>query len=290
MGSGRAEAFSRVIEADVLAKAYVPEHIPSLMAIISRGQPFLAEEYLGYARDNWLILVGYPLEGSFTQERCEQAIHQSIETYQPEYLWFIGPEVPGMLLESCRGRSSDFYYQLDLSRLQIGGALRRAVKKAAAVLRIQEGSQYTREHRALVGELLHRRELPPLVTELYRSMPAYLHASPTACLLEARDLDGKLCAFYVIEQAAQKFDTYVLGCYSHKRYVPHASDLLFFEMIERARGSGKALINLGLGVNPGIRRFKEKWGGEPFLKYEFCEARLGSIDWASWIDSLEGKL
>lgn len=290
MSPGRAEAFSRVVEADVLAKAYVPEHIPSLMAIISRGQPFLAGEYLGYAGDNWLILVGYPLEGSFSQMHCEQAIHQSIETYQPEYLWFIGPEVPVMLSESCRERSSDVYYQLDLSRLQIDGALRRQVKKAAASLRVQKGEKYTREHRALVGELLRRKELPPMVAELYRSMPVYLRTSLSACLLEARDLEGRLSAFYVIEQAAPKLDVYVLGCYSQKRYVPHASDLLFFEMIVLAKESGKGLINLGLGVNPGIRRFKEKWGGELFLKYEFCEARFGSSDWTSWMDALEGKL
>jgi hypothetical protein len=290
MGSGRAEAFSRVIEADVLAKAYLPEHIPSLMAIISCGQPFLAGEYLGYTRDNWLILVGYPLQGSYSQESCEQAIHHSIETCQPEYLWFIGPEIPAMLSESCRARSSDVYYQLDLSRLQISSALRRQVKKASASLSVQKGENYTREHRALVGELLRRKELSPMVAELYRSMPTYLRASPSACLLEARRLDGKLCAFYVIEQAAQRFDAYVLGCYSQKRYIPHASDLLFLEMIELAKQNGKALINLGLGVNEGIKRFKEKWGGQPFLKYEFCEARFGSNNWAAWIDVLEGKL
>jgi len=26
-------------------------------------------------------------------------------------------------------------------------------------------------------------------------------------------------------------------------------------------------VNLGLGINEGIRRFKEKWEGKPFLSY-----------------------
>jgi hypothetical protein len=42
-------------------------------------------------------------------------------------------------------------------------------------------------------------------------------------------------------------------------------------MITLAQERGKQVINLGLGVNEGISRFKKKWGGEPFLKYEFCE-------------------
>ena len=53
---------SPVEEAYVLARAYVPEHIVSLMALISKGDPFLIEDHLGLVKDNWLILVGYPLE------------------------------------------------------------------------------------------------------------------------------------------------------------------------------------------------------------------------------------
>ena len=53
----------------ILDRAYVPEHIVSLMALLSKGEPFLDEEHLSFAKDNWLILVGYPLDGVFSQER-----------------------------------------------------------------------------------------------------------------------------------------------------------------------------------------------------------------------------
>jgi hypothetical protein len=33
----------------------------------------------------------------------------------------------------------------------------------------------------------------------------------------------------------------------------------------------KKYIHLGLGVNSGIRRFKEKWGAKPTISYEMCE-------------------
>ncbi len=89
--------------------------------------------------------------------------------------------------------------------------------------------------------------------------------------LNARDKTGKLCAFSVVDLGAKNFSAYILGAHSKKHYVPHASDLLFLEMINLTREAGKSSINLGLGVNEGIRRFKEKWGGKPFLRYEFCE-------------------
>jgi hypothetical protein len=34
---------------------------------------------------------------------------------------------------------------------------------------------------------------------------------------------------------------------------------------------GKGYIHLGLGVNSGIRRFKEKWGARPTRSYKMCE-------------------
>jgi hypothetical protein len=61
-------------------------------------------------------------------------------------------------------------------------------------------------------------------------------------------------------------------------------------MIKLTREHGKQNINLGLGVNEGIRRFKEKWGGVPSLNYEFCERFYGTTRTLSLIKSLEGKL
>ncbi len=262
-------------EAYILTKAYVPEHVVSLMSAISGGQSFLIDEYLVFARDNWLILVGYPLDGDFVQENCGAVVERAVEALQPEYLWFIGPQVPDVLLSTCTARSSDEYLQLDLEHTKITPALQRQVQKAAQALIVERGQAYTGEHEALAAEFMRRQRLPEMVAELYRSMPEYLRRSSSACVLSARTLKGKLSAFYVVEQAADKFDAYVLGCYSRNYYVSHASDLLFFELIELTRQHGKTLINLGLGVNQGIRRFKRKWGGVPYLKYEFCEVRYG---------------
>ena len=88
-------------EAYVLARASVPEHIVSLMTLISKGDPFLIEDHLGLVKDNWLIFIGYPLEGNFLRERCERIVQRAVETFRPEYLWFIGPEIPPSLLNAC---------------------------------------------------------------------------------------------------------------------------------------------------------------------------------------------
>jgi hypothetical protein len=277
-------------EAYVLSKAYVPEHIVSLMALISKGEPFLIEDHLSFVKDNWLILVGYPLDQRFSTERSEKIIHQTLETFQPEILWFIGPEIPAFLLSTCQERETDQYYHLDLEKVKLKASLQRAVDQASQELTIERGHLISKGHEALISELLKREKLPPRVRELYRAMPDYVSHSSTACVLNAWDKKRKLCAFYVIELGAKHFSTYVLGTYSKKHYVPHASDLLFLEMIKLSREQMKNTIDLGLGVNQGIRRFKEKWGGVPSLPYEFCECTYSQKKRIPLIKILEGKL
>jgi hypothetical protein len=281
---------SSIDEEYILTRAYVPEHIVSLMALISKGDPFLIEDHLGFVKDNWLILVGYPLDQRFSAERSEKIIRQTLETFRPEILWFIGPEIPASLLSTCQERETDQYYRLDLEKVKVKGSLRRAVDKASQELTIERGNSISKEHEALISELLKREKLPPRVRELYRAMPDYVSHSSTACVLNAWDKKRKLCAFYVIELGAKRFSTYVLGTHSKKRYVAHASDLLFFEMIKLSREYMKNTIDLGLGVNQGIRRFKEKWGGVPSLPYEFCECSYGQEKRIPLFKILEGKL
>jgi len=154
---------------------------------------------------------------------------------------------------------------------------------------IERGHSIDKEHEALISELLKREKLPDRVRELYRAMPGYVGRSSSAWMLNARDKAGRLCAFTVVELGAKNFSAYILGSHSKKHYVPHASDLLFLEMIRLTGEHGKSTINLGLGVNDGIRRFKKKWCGKPFLRYEFCERRYGAARKVSLIDALMGK-
>src|SRR5512135_2299887 len=68
----------------ILAQAYVPEHIVGLMTGISRGEPFLIDGYVGFSKDNWVILVGYPLAGGFDHEDFGRIIAGTITSFRPE--------------------------------------------------------------------------------------------------------------------------------------------------------------------------------------------------------------
>ncbi len=287
---GKSRGFSGAELEFVLAKSFIPEQIPSLMEQISNGRGFLVQNYVGFENGEWMILVGYPLEGEFISQELESVINIVVRSYHPRILWLIAPALPASLSETATLTQTDTYFQLNLETYKIPSDLMREVRKTESTLKIDFTSKFTQSHQELVSEFMQRQELPPLVSALYQSMPQYLKKSSTATLINARDIYDKLCAFYVVERAAIGFDAYILGCYSRENYVPHASDRLFYEMILSARQRGKEKLQLGLGVNPGIRRFKEKWGGKPFWDYQAWEINLegttqsGVLDWFS-----EGK-
>lgn len=274
----------------ILSNAYVPEHIISLMSLISKGEPFLIDSYVIIVKDNLTIFIGYPLDKNFSLKRYEPILNEILKRFKPDFIRFIGPEIPSFLLESSIERQSDQYFLLDIDRTKIKNSLIRMVQKVSSQLSFEITNSYTKEHKELVSEFLKRENLIFQVKELYHCMPYYVTHSKTAYILNARDKKGKLTAFYIVEVGAKRFNTYLLGVYSKRYYLPHASDYLFYKMIELTSEQGKSEIHLGLGVNEGIRRFKEKWGGIPFLRYEYCESSCKKRSNTSLLRELERRL
>jgi hypothetical protein len=101
---------------------------------------------------------------------------------------------------------------------------------------------------------------------IFKHVREYVKGSNTARLIEARK-DNRLVAFSIVDMGSANYAFYLFNFRSAKTSVPGASDLLFNQMIQLAQSEKKQAINMGLGIHPGIRRFKEKWGGVPFLTY-----------------------
>jgi hypothetical protein len=270
--------------------AYVPEHVIPLMVGISQAEPFFQEDHLFFLKDDWMIFVGYPMGQEFDEEAFSRVLEKIQKKLQPATTWFIAPGIPERLIPQVRGKEADEYYKLDLRQSGVKRSLQREVEKAALVLRVEKNRVWSPEHEALTREFLEKENLAPRVRELYLRMPRVLAHSETSLALSALDAKGNLSAFLVIELGALRFATYVVGCYSQSRYVSHASDLLFQEMIRIAREQNKEYIHLGLGVNEGIRRFKKKWGGVADLPYFAGEINPREKVALSWLRALASKI
>ena len=258
----------------ILDRAYIPEHIVGLMTKVSGGEPYLIENYFCCRKDDWIILVGYPLETDFTVKDLEKVIEELKKRFRPKVLSLIAPELPPALGTLCEEKESDSYYTLGIPIGPIKSNIMRLIRKARENATIERSTEMGEAHKKLTNEFIERADPPLRLKNLFLKMPDYVGHTEGSTILNAWDNNKNLAAFYVVDLAAKDFSAYVIGCHSKKNYVQGASDLLCQEMIEMSVDQGKKYVHLGLGVNEGIRRFKKKWGGLPTRGYEMCELVL----------------
>lgn len=247
--------------------AYLPEHLPDYVEAISGATTFLHGNYLCFIRKNHLIFNGFPL-GENTGD-VAGAYKTACETFQPATVAIIAPEI-WLPEETYAKQFADHYYRLVLPLTSLDSQVAYMVRRGQRELSVHLGT-FDREHKRLIKDFIKTHDLNVAQIYIYKHIRHYLKHCTSARILEARRGD-LLVAFTILDLGAAEYAFYLFNFRSRKINVPGASDLLFKEMVELAQSEHKKAINLGLGIHSGIRRFKEKWGGVPFLPY--CSALL----------------
>lgn len=271
----------------VLARAYVPEHSVELITMISGGEPILFDDYFCCQTQHGVIVIGYPLQHDFALGRFEGFLHRIIGSLSPGKVSLIAPQAPVAFKSAFVERDTDTYYTLDLPAPEPRGSLGRMIRKAKREGIVERGSELTEAHHELAREFVELVAPPPRIAELLFRMWDYIGKAKDGEVFSVWDRHGRLAAFFVVDFAPQDFATYVIGCHSRRHYVQGASDLLMSEMIKVSAELGKRFIHLGIGVNAGIRAFKEKWGGIASRPYELCELALRK---PSLLDAILGNI
>ena len=261
-------------KAYILDQAYVPEHCIRLMTHVSGGEPFLIDDFFICRKENWVILIGYPLEDNFTPDKLEAVFSKVKKKFRPGLVSLVAPQMPSSLAATCRETQSDAYFTLETQKPVIRSPVKRNLRKARQNLRVEFSSGMQDAHGELMHEFVGRTPLSERVQRLLFKMPEFVAGSDMALVLNTWDQANKLAAFYVVDFEAKRFSNYIMGCHSKENYVRGASDLLLFELINLSLEYDKLYLHLGLGVNAGIRRFKAKWGAVPTRRYEMGELVL----------------
>ena len=174
----------------------VPEHSRPLLEAISAGRSFELDSHIFVADGDWLMAIGYPLEGEFSVSRFEDALGEAMRRAKPSDCFAIAPEMPEKLKEYVQDR--DVYYTLDAAS-PVPAKLRGPVRHAAERLRVDETREFSPEHRRLWAEFLSRIPLPPRIRQLYSGTASALRGGADLRLLNAWDAEGQLAACLLLD-------------------------------------------------------------------------------------------
>jgi len=249
--------------------AYVPEHLFHYVTAISQTEPFFIDDFLVHVKKDHLIFVGYPLKEPWGEKQMVRVLENAIQRFKPKNVALTAPAIPSSL-KNCVHPPPDHYYRLDLSSISISQKLRNMLKRADRELSVERSNTFDEEHRKMIVEFLKTHPVDEAAGFIFNRINEYLSSSPAARVFDARNRRDELVAFDVAEFTPKDYALYMFNFGSDARYVPGASDLLLSKVIQQAKTEKKKYINLGLGINPGVTFFKEKWGGVAFLPYASC--------------------
>jgi len=256
--------------------AYIPEHIPEYVTAISEAEPYLTDGFLYYKKKGILIFIGYPLQGVFDENRMADVLKMAIKVHTPEDVSIIAPHFKLEHHITCIENGSDIYYRLDLHRSMIPQKVRHMIKRASTHIAVNISSSMNKEHIDLINAFLVCRKFDENTSYIFNRITEYISKSKGALIIEARNKSGILCGFDIGEFDAANYAFYMFNITSNTYYVPGLSDLLLWNLIEYARHMEKRYVNFGLGINKGVRFFKEKWGAVPFLNYSYFRYKRAS--------------
>ncbi len=233
------------------------------------------------------------------------ALDAAIARFRPRLISITAPALPPGLGD-CAVSPPDAYYRLDLAAVHPDKKLRNLLRRAGREVTVREG-RFGPEHERLVADFLAAVPVDEGTRYIFERLGRYAgpksriisgiealaglvgHArnrlkqqtlppgppllrgkgEDAALILEARDAAGRLVAFDIAAFGGE-YAFYLFNFRAREGYVPGASDLLLARLIAEAEARGKRYLNLGLGINPGVSRFKEKWGATPFLAHVSC--------------------
>ncbi len=257
-------------EAYIYQNAIIPEQLPHYVEAVTRAESSLFQDCLVYRRDNHITLIAYPLgweAGKLIYDETWLAaiISEFQNEFEPQVLSVISP-VTGDMFEDWVLKGEDHYHRLDLKFLKPGKKLRNIIRRAQGELTVSVGDPFDCRYKQLVNQFLKTNKVSVETRAIFKKLPRIVR-NPDCVIFSAKDRRGKLVAFDVFEFGAEKTAFYLFNFFSRSNYVPGASDLLLSYGVDYARQHGKRFLNLGLGIHPGIERFKQKWGSQSFIKY-----------------------
>jgi GNAT superfamily N-acetyltransferase len=252
--------------AGFMAEACVPEQVIKYVCAVAGSHPKRFGMCVAYLYAESRVLVGYPLHAPADAAAMNASLADMLRVPGPERITVIGPARPAQA--PARATSSeDHYYALPIPPPNPSQKLRNMLRRAGREVTLAHGRGLTPDHRTLVERYLAERHLPMGTRHIFRNIGAYLEACPTSLVVSARRDDGRLAGFSVGEYGSLHTALFMFSFRDPEAAVPGCADLLLKELLDEAARRGQIRMNLGLGVSPGIRRFKEKWGAERFLPY-----------------------
>ncbi|GAB6060982.1 translation initiation factor IF-2 [Desulfonatronum parangueonense] len=267
----------------VAADAVVPEQLVCYVRAVAGSTPRRFDSCLGYESPDDLVLIGYPLHDPQDEQALLRSVDLALESAPAPKITVLAATRPKQAPPQSAdhdhaSRSSeeenDAYLSLPIPAPLPGQKLRNLLRRAQREVVLDQGQTLDQSHLALIDRYLETRDLESGIRHIYRRIPEYVQSCPGALVVSARMSDQEasratdiqpLAGFAVGDFTSLSTAFYMFAFRNPDLAPPGTADLLLHALLQEGQNRGQTRMNLGLGINPAIRFFKQKWGAEVFL-------------------------
>jgi hypothetical protein len=242
---------------------------------LSAGEPFIENGVLTYYDGRLVTLCGFPFRGDppIADGRLRELSKYWITERSAEGIIYVGPQPLDLrclralnfrCIEKFKGCNYSSELVIDChddSNEVFKSRLYKRARSRGFEATIKTGGILSAEHLKLIEAFYALREITCYLAETAFAIPALLR-SKRVTLIEARK-DGRLSGFLALHESFE--DMLVALFLYHDHRTPGVSDFLYSEMLDHARRSGVAGINVGPSPTRGHYNFKLKWGARPLI-------------------------
>ncbi len=263
---------------DFSRRAVVPEQIGHYVRPLSPCSPLRVGDCLGWRDGGSLVLAAFPLDmrpgDPPDQDFVDRAAARALALPWLERLTVLAPCRPAQAPPDALC-TEDECWGLDLPPDPPRGKLASLLRRADALTRVTVRDAWSPAHEALAAEasriMARRREgaLSPGSALLFSRVGRLVREGRVSCCSARRRDTGDLCGLAVADHTTYSTAFYLFA-FRAPDAPPGTADALLAAILREGTELGQIRCSLGLGIHPGIRFFKRKWGAKPWFPVIEC--------------------
>lgn len=243
--------------------AIVPDQLLPYVRAVSGLKSEALGDCLLHADGENAVLVAFPPDRPEDAGAANAALTEVLKKRGLKRVIILAANRPANAPQNARV-SEDNWWFLELPA-KPGQKTRGLLRRAAREITIKRES-WSDELIPLTRALDQRKSLDEASRYIHSRLPAYLNACRDAELYVARNASGKAAACAIADFSSLSTAFYMFA-FRAENAPPGSADLLLAKIIDEAEKRGYARLNLGLGIDEGVRFFKRKWGAKPELAH-----------------------
>lgn len=252
------------------SQALIPEHLVDYVQAVSPSKVQLVAGCLSYYTAPNLVVIAYPLRGEkINYSKLLQDVKAIKGLSQATILSPEPLDLPVLL--------ADNYWYLQLPCPPRPQKLRNSIQRAHQEVKIVLDS-WGQAHADLVKFYLGTRSLSSGTIYIWQNLAKIFSCSGMYLYSAYR---GQELQAFCIGNLASFTTGFYLFAYRHQNCPPGTADALLAAFIAKATDLGLSQVNLGLGINPKLEFFKQKWQAVPQAHYEYLWQRQSW--WKKWL-------